>query len=53
MKNTENYPQLCLKIIEETLRWAHNDRNFSINHDYKFMHHLGQIIMNIQQKIEE
>ena len=53
MKNTESYYQLYLKIIEETLRWAHNDRNFSRNHDYRFMHHLGQIIMNIQQNIEE
>ena len=53
MKNIENYPQLYLKIIEETLRWAHNDRNFSSSHDYKFMHHLGNIIMDIQQKIEK
>lgn len=51
--HTEKYSQLCLKIIEETLRWAHNDRNFSSNHDYKFMYHLEQIIMDIQQKIEE
>ena len=43
----------ALKIIEETLRWAYNNQNFALNHDYKFMYHLGNIIMEIQQKIED
>lgn len=44
---------LTLKIVEETLRWAYNNKDFALNHDYKFMYHLSNIIMEVQQKIEE